>query len=48
MGIMYYSMVGTIPKSKVKMHPNPGCGIIITCQMVPLRVIVDVKLLVFS
>jgi hypothetical protein len=33
--------------SKVMMHPNPGCGIIVTCQMRPFRVTVDVQLLVF-
>jgi hypothetical protein len=45
---MYYSMFGIVPKSKVIMHPNPRCGIIVTCQMRPFRIIVDVKLLVFS
>jgi hypothetical protein len=47
MVIMYYSMFGIVPKSKVMMHPNPGCGIIVTCQMRPFIVTVDMQLLVF-
>ena len=45
---MYYSMIGTVPESKVMMHPNLRCGIIVTYQMRPFRVIVDAQLLAFS
>jgi hypothetical protein len=48
MVIMYCSMFGTVPRSKVMMHPNPRYGIIVTCQMRPFKVIVDAQLLVIS
>jgi hypothetical protein len=31
-------MIGTIPESKVMMHPKPGCEIIVTYQVWPFRV----------
>ena len=46
-GQIYYSMFGIVLKSKVTMHPNPRCGIIVTYQMRPFGVTADVQLLVF-
>jgi hypothetical protein len=40
--IMYCSIIGTIPESKVMMHPNPGCGINVTNQIRPFKVTIDV------
>jgi hypothetical protein len=41
MVIIYCSMIGTIPESKVMMHPNHGCRIIVTCGMQPFKATVD-------
>jgi hypothetical protein len=48
MVIIYYSMIGTIHESKVMMHPNPRCRIIITCGMQPFRATIDMQLLALS
>jgi hypothetical protein len=45
---MYSSMFVTIPKSNIIMHPNPKYGIIVTYQMQPFKVKIDVQLLALS
>jgi hypothetical protein len=41
-------MIGTMLKSKIMMHPNPRCRIIVTCGMQPFRAIIDMQLLALS
>jgi hypothetical protein len=48
MVIIYCLIFGTVPKSKVMMHPNPGCGIIVFYGIQPFKVTVDVQLLALS
>jgi hypothetical protein len=41
MVIIYCSMIGTVPESKVLMHPYPGCRIIVIYGIQSFRDTID-------